>query len=631
MSVLSARDIVRSYGSNTILENASFQLADAERVGIVGPNGGGKTTLLRLLAGADEPDVGEIARSREAKIGWLPQHSNFEPGPTVVDQVIAARGEVAELEAKMRDLEEKMAEEADADTLQRLVDRHGRMQEEYERAGAYELRPRAEELLAGLGVAQAFFDRDASSLSGGEAGRVALARVLLNDPDVLVLDEPTNHLDLAGCEWLEGYIERYRGAVIVVSHDRYLLDRVTQRTVEVRDGSVRSFKGAYSKFERLKAEGRERRQVEWEAQQSQIRKEREFIRKHKGSQRTKEAKGREKRLDNMDRLEAPTTEAGSMTLRLDPKRRLGQRVIELRDVAAGYDGRTLFAGLELDIVPGERLGIVGPNGTGKSTLLSIMGGRRAADEGKVAVGETVDLGYYDQHQLDLDPEATPFGVVAGTDLSVTEGQVKTYLARFHLTGDMVDRRCGDLSGGERVRVALARLLLSRPNVVLLDEPTNHLDIGSRGAVEEMIRAYTGTVVTVSHDRYFLDRLCTRILWIEDGEIRLHTGGYTDARNARSRERSEALAAQAATKAAKAKHAKTRDKPRPERKKKRRSSETVESDIMEREEEKERLLEEMATPEVYSDVEETRTREARLKEIDVELAELETEWDDVTES
>jgi ATP-binding cassette subfamily F protein 3 len=627
MTLLGIAELEKSYGGEVVLGGLDLVVQEGDRIGVVGPNGSGKTTLLRLLMGLEAPDRGEISKARDLTLGYVPQTPELDPERTAFEEALLALSHLARTDERLRDLEERMAATSDRTSLERLAAEHDRLHDHFERAGGYNLEGQARAVLAGLGLDPALHDRQTGTLSGGEKCRVALARILLQDPDVLLLDEPTNHLDLAGVEWLEEYLVTHATALLVISHDRLFLDRVTNRTLAFLGEGPKVYDAPYSRYEHLRQEEVKALAREVEKQEAFIRKEKEFIRRNIAAQRTKVAKGRQKRLARLEILALPPEVRDEMKLDLSPARRAGEVPVVVEDLAMGFDGRTLFSGLNLVLEPGERLGIVGRNGTGKSTFLRILAGRAAPMDGRVDLGRNVDLGYYDQEHADLPSGLTVYEAIHGLLPKWTDFEVRSFLARLLFFDDDVERPLEVCSGGERSRVALARILLRRPNMLFLDEPTNHLDIPSRQALENLLAGFSGTLVLVSHDRWFLDRTVRKVLWMDLEGVRLYQGSWSEAALARK-------AAEARRRAEREEErARTAPRSRPEKigpplqKRKRRPLQTIEADIIAREEERADLLAALGTPEIYTDGSKVKQHRERLAALDKELAALNSEWEE----
>ncbi|MDR7544186.1 MAG: ABC-F family ATP-binding cassette domain-containing protein [Armatimonadota bacterium] len=544
MPLLSVADLTKSHAGQEILNGVTFALEADERAALVGRNGAGKTTLLRLIAGLDRPDRGRITLARWACLAYLPQTPQGPSDVPVLAYVLAGASEVSALEARLRDLERRMAlpEVHDhPEILQVAMDEYARLRQHFEAAGGFALDVRAKTVLTGLGFRATDYDRPLGALSGGWRARAELARALLGEPDLLLLDEPTNHLDPTTTEWLEEYLKAFAGACIIVSHDRYLLDAVTSRTLELEAGRLESYPGAYSAFVRLKAERARRQQEAWERQQEEIAKLEDYIRRYRAGQRAAQAKSREKRLA---RIEARTEDAprAQRVLRLTPPRTplaSGRMVARLQNVSKAFDGFEVLSDVSLEIHRGERVGLLGPNGAGKSTLLRLVAGLESPTSGIVTLGSGVRPRYFAQESTEaLDVENTVLDEVLG-DRPMTPKQVRTYLGRFLFTGDDAFKRIGMLSGGERQRLLLATWLLDAPNLLLLDEPTNHLDIASREALEAALLEFPGTMMVATHDRYLLERLATRILIVEDRGVTDFTGTYHELRQHQRRQAPQA--------------------------------------------------------------------------------------------
>jgi ATP-binding cassette subfamily F protein 3 len=534
-TVLTANDLAKSFGPDEIFRDASFQVADREHVALVGVNGAGKSTLLRIIAGIETASEGEIAIARGARVAVLAQEPRFESQRTVRQEAQLAFDEALTALARMRELEIAM-QSASGDILEQLFEEYERLSLHFEVAGGFDVEHRTEEVLMGLGFSSEQMDEPVRTLSGGQKTRIALAKALLADPDLLLLDEPTNHLDLGMLDWLEGFLSSWRGAFLVVSHDRYFLDRVTNRTLDLSFGRLEDYPAPYGRYLLLRAERRARQLQEYEEQRELIARTEEFIRRYKAGQRSREAKGRQTRLDRLERLDRPQEHA-ALTLRVQPTIRSGRDVLTATPLRVGYFGtsgeRALVSTPELRVERGDRVAIIGQNGSGKSTLLRTIVGELRPLSGRVGFGTNVKVGYYAQGHEGLPNDGSPLTILLGSQ-PMSEDAARTYLARFLFQGDDVYRPVSALSGGERSRLALARLLVEGSNLLILDEPTNHLDIQSRETLEEMLTAYDGTVVFVSHDRFFIDRVATRVWDIAEGTLVPYLGNYSDAARQKSR-------------------------------------------------------------------------------------------------
>lgn len=533
MTLLNANHLSKYYGAELIFHEVSFQIARGEKVAIVGMNGAGKSTLLRIIAGHETPDSGSLSLARGTRVAYLAQETRFRNEDTLWQAMEAALAEIQQWRRELAALETRLAD-TNAPDWEAVMERYGELSARFEHAGGYEIEQRIERVLYGLGFQPDQFHRQMGQFSGGQKTRAALAAALLSDPDLLLLDEPTNHLDMQALEWLEQFLRTWDGTLIVVSHDRYFLERVTKRTLELSFNRLEDYPGSYEKYLALKAERMERRLKEYRAQQEFIARTEEFIRRYKAGQRAREAKGREKRLERLKReqmIERPK-EAAKLRVALDSQLRSGELVLRLDGVVVGYqtpNGRSnaLLRADDLTIRRGERVGLLGPNGAGKTTLLRTLIGQLPPLQGIVRFGHEVRVGYYAQGHDVLQWDNTVLAEVLRVAPSLGEGAARNLLARFLFTGDDVFKRIADLSGGERSRVALAQLTLLPGNMLLLDEPTNHLDIDAREALEAVLKEYTGTILFVSHDRYFIDALADKLWIIEQGRIRQFVGNYSD--------------------------------------------------------------------------------------------------------
>lgn len=520
-------DVHKSYAGQEVLRGASLQINPGEHVGLVGRNGAGKTTVFRLVSGEETADRGDIVRARGLRLGFLEQHVHFEADSTVHEAALAAFGHLQQIEHEMHELEHKMAEAQE--NLDKILERYSELQQEFEHEGGFEYAARAEAILQGLGFDRETWSMETSKLSGGQQNRLGLARLLLAEPDVLLLDEPTNHLDVNAVEWLEEFLQTYASAYVIISHDRYFLDRTARRIIELENGKAASYAGNYSDYLVEREERREAQRRAFENQQQLIAKTEEFIRRNIAGQKTKQAKSRRKMLEKLERVEAVRADQSSGDFRLQEVERAGNQVLTVKDAAIGYPGKVLARNIEFTLRRGECLGVIGPNGSGKTTLIKTILGKLSPLAGEIRWGTKVQIGYYAQQLDDLDDRNEIIMELRRVALpSATAGELRSFLAKFLFTGDDVYKHVRDLSGGEKGRLALAKLIYSRVNVLVLDEPTNHLDIPSREALEEALDAYPGTIITISHDRYFLDRVATQILALDGlGQAEHYEGDYTE--------------------------------------------------------------------------------------------------------
>ncbi|HZI17344.1 MAG TPA: ABC-F family ATP-binding cassette domain-containing protein [Pyrinomonadaceae bacterium] len=637
-------DVHKSYGAQDVLRGASLQVNPGEHVGLVGRNGAGKTTIFRLITGEESPDRGDVVRARGVRLGLLEQHVDFEPGTTVHEAALAAFGQLQQIEHEMHQLEHRMAEAPD--DLDSVLERYSELQQEFERQGGFEYAARAEAILQGLGFDRETWATPSEVLSGGQKNRLGLARLLLAEPDVLLLDEPTNHLDVAAVEWLEEFLTSYRSAYVIISHDRYFLDRACTRIVEVELGRAASYTGNYSAYLVEREERREIQQRAYENQRHLISKTEEFIRRNLAGQKTKQAKSRRKMLEKLDRVEAVRPDQPQGNFQLQKVERAGTHVLTVAEAAVGYPDKLLAEDIGFLLKRGECLGVIGPNGSGKTTFVRTVLGKLPPLAGEIRWGTNVQVGYYAQQLDDLDDRNEIIMELRRVAPSAaTAGELRSFLARFLFTGDDVYKHVRDLSGGEKGRLALAKLIYSRVNVLVLDEPTNHLDIPSRESLEEALDAYDGTIITISHDRYFLDRVATQILALDgDGGAEHYEGDYTeyhDWKAARAAAEAERRAASVKT-AANVPPAPAADqggrgrggaagKGAPSSKKKggaRRDPGAVEGEIAEAEKRLAALSDEMATPEAARSPRRLAELNEEYAKTDARLRELYEEWERV---
>lgn len=566
-------EVHKSYGAHDVLRGVTFQINPGERVGLVGRNGAGKTTLFRLLSHIEEPDRGQVLTLKNLRIGVLQQQPVFTGTLSVREEALSVFTEMRAMEEEISRLEHQMSE-ATGGALDEAMRAYSDLRHRYEIEGGFSYHARAESALAGLGFKISDYDKPADQLSGGQKARLALAKLLLSEPDVLLLDEPTNHLDVNSVEWLEEFLSEYKLAYVIISHDRFLLDRVAQKIVEVERGQAAVYQGNYTAYIRQREERRLVQMREYEQQQELISRTEEFIRRNLAGQKTKQAKSRRNMLERLDRVDA-VREENTGSFNLQKVARAGDNVLAIKDLAVGYGTTALARGISFLLHRGERLGIIGPNGSGKTTFLKTINSVLDPIEGGLTWGANIDIAYFDQELASLDLRLTVIEEMATAAPRVMEGELRSYLARFLFTHDDIYKPVSALSGGERSRLAIAKLIYSRANVLLLDEPTNHLDIPSREALESALDQYEGTIITISHDRYFLDKIATEILHFENGAATYHTGSYSDYYEIRHRKQAEAE--------------KPPEKPRPARqlekpkksnqkKQRRRSAEDIESEI-----------------------------------------------------
>ncbi len=646
-------DVYKSYGAQDVLRGASLQVNPGEHVGLVGRNGAGKTTIFRLITGEETTDSGDVVRARSLKLGLLAQHVHFDAGSTVHESALAAFGHLQQIEHEMHELEHRMAEAAD--DLEKVLERYSDLQHQFEREGGFEYSAKAESILQGLGFDRETWQMETEKLSGGQQNRLGLARLLLSEPDVLLLDEPTNHLDVGAVEWLEEFLQSYASGFVIISHDRYFLDRACRRIIEIEAGRATSYNGNYSAYLVEREERREIQQRAFDNQQRFIAKTEEFIRRNLAGQKTKQAKSRRTKLARLERVDAVRADQSAGDFRLQEVERAGTHVLTMIEGSVGYPDLVLADNISLILRRGECLGVIGPNGSGKTTFLRTILHKIPPLSGEIRWGSKVQIGYYSQQLEDLDERNEVIMELRRVaPASATAGELRSFLAKFLFFGDDVYKHVGDLSGGEKGRLSLAKLIYSRVNVLVLDEPTNHLDIPSREALEEALDAYDGTIITISHDRYFLDRVATQILALDgEGHAEHYNGDYTEYHDWKagrgdslaapliaedsagpSNRASKSVAARNMKSAPPGSHphsktakaAKSNDSKKVRVLKKPRDSASIETEISQLEKRLADLTEEMSKPEVARDITKLVKANEDYEQTETRLAELMDEWE-----
>lgn len=525
--ILSCQNISKAFVENQVLKNVSFHIEDHEKAAIVGINGAGKTTLLRIIVGEMTPDDGQVVLAKDKTLGYLAQNSTVDTSHTIYEELLSVKADLLRLEEKIRECENNM-KHADGDALEDLMKQYTSLTHAFETGGGYLYRSELVGVLKGLGFTEDEFSKPVATLSGGQKTRVALGRLLLQNPDLIILDEPTNHLDMTSIAWLETYLLNYKGAVLIVSHDRYFLDRIAGKVIEIDQSKATTFMGNYSDYAVKKEQ---LRVAAWNAymnQQREIKHQEEVIEKLKSFNREKSikrAESREKMLDRIEVIEKPSEVRTDMKLTLTPRILSGNDVLTVEHLSKSFDSHKLFADVNFEIKRGEHVAIIGDNGSGKTTLLKILNGLVPADQGTFRLGSNVEIGYYDQEHHVLHSEKTLFEEISDDYPYLNNTQIRNVLAAFLFTGEDVFKRISDLSGGERGRVSLAKLVLSNANFLILDEPTNHLDIMSKEILEDALNGYEGTILYVSHDRYFINRTAHRILDLTEGQFVSYVGNY----------------------------------------------------------------------------------------------------------
>jgi ATP-binding cassette subfamily F protein 3 len=631
MIVFQVQKISKSYADKEVLKEVSLAVQEKERVGLVGVNGSGKTTLLRCLTGELVPDSGEVVLSSSLSIGCLEQMSENRPGITAWDAVMESFAHLIEKRQLMHELEEKMGESASE--LPKVMEQYARVSEEYERANGYACENIARRILTGLGFMSEEFQQPLSNFSGGQKTRLNMGRLLALAPDVLLLDEPTNHMDMDSVEWLEDFIKTYAGTVLVVSHDRMFLDRVATRIAELQLGELKSYPGNYSAYVKKKAEDELAEERAYQKQQVYIHQTEDYIRRFKAGIKSKQARGRQSQLERVVRIDAPQREQILSKQVIKINRESGNDVLMATGVTKSYQGREVLKDVQVRIKKGDKLALIGPNGAGKTTLLKIISGKIQPDQGEIRLGSQVEIAYFSQEYEDLNPNRTALEeILFYYDLTLEEA--RTMLGCMLFSEDDVFKLVGDLSGGETGRLAFLKLILSGANFLLLDEPTNHLDIASCQVVEKMLADFDGTVLVVSHDRYFIDQVVDRVLAIEDGQAEYYWGNYSYYQ-AKKQEKDKTL--QTEKRETKEKNARPNLQLREEekeRKKIRRSLDkdlaVLEANITEAEERKTKLESYLADPATYNDEGKARDYTAEYRQVEQMLESAYERWESLNQ-
>ena len=636
MILMTVQGVSKSFGMKSVLKDISLTLQQGARMGLIGVNGSGKSTLFRLIAGQMEPDEGAISLMRGTRVGMLTQEADIQSDLTVREELSRVFEPVREMERRLRALEEEMAQKhEDEAELDRLSREYARLTDRFEDAGGYEWPSRIQGVLAGLGFAKGREDQPASVLSGGEKTRLCLARLLLTQPDLLMLDEPTNHLDLSSIQWLEDTLKKYRGTVLIISHDRYFMNSVCDCMAEISMRRLVQYEGNYDQFTVKRQADIERQIREYKLQQAEIARQQAIIQRYRMYNREKSiraAESREKRLEKMERLERPVDEQ-HVRFSFEARRRTGDDVLKVHGLAKGFEGRRLFENFDLHLRAGDRVAIIGPNGVGKSTLLNIIARKLKADAGEVEFGANVDLGYYEQHQTGLDSEKDVLNELWDAFPRLDLDRVRSVLALFLFTGDDVYKKISMLSGGEKGRVSLCKLMLKRDNLLLLDEPTNHLDMDSREVLEGALEDFDGTILTVSHDRYFINRVADRIIEMRPDGVKEYLGNYDDYLEKKRREEAglEDAASSGMTKTQLDKQRRKERLLREGKKALEKQLEAAEARIADAEKEIQDLETRMADPELYQRPDEARETARRHAELQAGMDALYEEWEALSEA
>ena len=628
MIVLSAQNVAKSFGVNEVLKDVSFTLQQGDRMGLVGVNGCGKSTLMRIIAGLESPDSGEISMARGTRVGYLAQQDMVTHGASVWAELEKVYEPVFEMEKRIRSLEAEMEHaHEDAARFARLSSEYDRLCRAFEEADGYAWKSLVSGVLNGLGFKPSQYEQNVDSLSGGEKTRLCLARLLLQKPDLLLLDEPTNHLDMETLQWLENYLSAYRGSVLVISHDRYFLDHVCTCMVEILMGASEQYGGNYTRYIAQREERFETRIRAYELQQKEIERQQAIIARYRMFNREKSiraAESREKALERMEKLDKPVDER-AIRFKFEARRRTGEDVLMVRDVSKSFGEKHLFSGLTLHVRAGDRVALIGPNGVGKSTLIKLIVGEETPDTGNIRYGANVDIGYYDQHQSTLHPEKTVLDEVWDRFPRMEQSDVRGALGMFLFTGDDVFQPIRTLSGGEKGRVALTALMLRKDNVLLLDEPTNHLDMDSREVLEDALSGFGGTIITVSHDRYFINRVANRIIEMRPDGVTEYIGNYDDYVERKSRPvEQEAVAGKTRTELDKEKRREKLNKQALRQLKVR--AQEAERAVGLKEEEIAQLEAQMADPELYANAQRAAEINRAYQKAQAELPLLYEQWE-----
>lgn len=627
--ILACNNISKSFGIDEVIKNASFHIEEREKAAIVGINGAGKTTLLRIIMGEYSADSGEVVIAKDRTIGYLAQHQNLSGDNTIYDELLSVKQDIIDLERKIRKLELDMHGREGAE-LEAVMEAYSKSTHQFELQNGYAYKSEVVGVLKGLGFDEPDFEKRMSTLSGGQKTRVALGRLLLSKPDIIMLDEPTNHLDMNSIAWLENYLVNYDGSVIIVAHDRYFLDKVVTKVIEVERGVVSVFSGNYSDYAAKKKQLMDAKLKEYYNQQRDIKHQEEVIAKLKSFNREKSikrAESREKLLDKIEVIDKPITVQETMHFKLEPAKESGNDVLSVEGLSKSFGSRKLFEDVSFEIKKGEKVALIGNNGTGKTTILKIINHIIEADSGKVRLGANVEIGYYDQEHNVLHMDKTAFEEIGDAYPDMSNTQIRNMLACFLFTGDDVFKKIGDLSGGERGRVSLAKLMLSNANFLILDEPTNHLDIMSKEILESALNRYTGTVLYVSHDRYFINKTAGRIIELSANTVTNYIGNYDYYLEKRDILAPKEIKAAKEEKSTAVKDDWKAQKEEQARIRKRQSDiAKIEKSIEKLEAENAGIDEQLALPEVYTDVPKLMKLNERKQQIDAELTKLYEEWE-----
>lgn len=638
MIVLSCNNISKSYIVDKILDNISFTVNKGEKIGLVGLNGTGKSTLFRILSGKLSKDGGDIYISKDCKIGHLEQNTQIQSKKTVFEECLQVFDDLIQMEKMLRDLEKEIAIEGNkqsSDKLEVLMNQYSKLTEEFTDKNGYGYESEIRGILKGLGFTETQFDHPVEYLSGGQKTRVALSKLLLEKPDILLLDEPTNHLDIDAINWLEKFIKEYKGAAIIISHDRYFLDSTVTKIFYLEDSTIKTYNGNYTTFMKKRKKEIELLEKKYEEQQKEIKRQEEIIRRfmsYGGKRYIRQAQSRQKMLDKMKLIDKPQTENIKAKVRFEPKVKSGNDVIKVENLKKCFDGFKLFENINFKIFKGEKVGLIGPNGIGKTTLFKIIMGEISSTEGEINLGHHVNIGYYDQEQSNLNPDKTVVDEIWDENPTFTHYQIRTILAQFLFRDDDIFKEISELSGGEKSRLALLKLMLSEANFLLMDEPTNHLDIDSKEVLEDALLNYDGTLLVISHDRYFLNKVTDKILELNSNGVNEYLGNYSyylEKKNSLLNIQEDENTRKTKTQL-KAERRKEREK-RQEEKKLKAEIKKIEEKIAEKESKVSEIEQLMCKPEVYQDIEKSQKLHKESKQLKKELEELYNEWLGLTDT
>lgn len=637
MIVLSCNNICKSYGINTVLENICFNIQEGDKIGLVGVNGAGKSTLFKILMGELSPDFGDLYIAKDKTLGYLPQNMSLDSSRTIMEEMLTVYDNLINMENRLRELEIMIASDEyikDGVLHDRLMKEYSNLLEEFNRQNGYGYNSFIKGVLVGLGFSQEDFDKKINVLSGGQKTRVALGKLLLTKPDILLLDEPTNHLDLDAVEWLEDFLKAYKGCLFIISHDRFFLDVVTNKTIELANYQTDEYGGNYSYYIREREIRKENLMKQYVIQQKEIARQEAIIERFKSYNREKsikQAESREKALEKIDRIDRPDRDPEAARISFETRVKSGNDVLDISNLSKSYDGRKLFDNVNIHTKRGERIALIGPNGTGKTTIFRIIMGLVNQDKGDVTLGRNVFPGYYDQEQSDLDEDKTIIDEIWDSYPDLTQTRLRTILGAFLFSGEDAFKKISLLSGGEKSRVALIKLILSKSNFLLLDEPTNHLDIISKESLEKALTNYDGTILTISHDRYFLNKAATKILYLDSlNGITEYQGNYSyylEKKGRPTRFIEPPLQIEGMTKTAAREEKRKLKEQMLKKKQEKELLKKIEDEIAASEERIAELHQLMCLEEVYSNPQKSGEIHEEIKELQEKLEELYSEWEE----